>query len=136
MLPVVSGSKSQLGPEVELGLHALRLGGINRDVLFQISSLALCSQGTRLVKEWLTRSLRTISSSNQSESVPALLTLGAYPCHLALAQYGPPLPPPGSYSLQPHSSSLSLSFKFAKWGYTVMPSGECSREREHPVLEC
>lgn len=105
MLPVVSGSKSQLGPEVELGLHALRLGGINRDVLFQISSLALCSQGTRLVKEWLTRSLRTISSSNQSESVPALLTLGAYPCHLALAQYGPPLPPPGSYSL----SLLTLS---------------------------
>lgn len=111
MLPVASGSKSQLGPEVELGLHALRLGGINRDASFQISSLALCSQGTRLVKEWLTRSLRTISSSNQSESVPALLTLGAYPCHLALAQYGPPSPAGElfsliTHSLQPHSSSL------------------------------
>lgn len=76
MLPVALGSKSQLGPEVELGLHALRLGGINRDALFQISNLALCSQGTRLVKEWLTRSLRTISSFNQSESVPAMLILG------------------------------------------------------------
>lgn len=109
MLPVASGSKSQLGPEVELGLHALRLGGINRDASFQISSLALCSQGTRLVKEWLTCSLRTISSSNQSESVPALLTLGAYPCHLALAQYGPPSPPPGSYSLSlPTLSNLIL----------------------------
>ena len=112
MLPVALGSKSQLGPEVELGLHALRLGGINRDASFQISNLALYSQGTRLVKEWLTRSLRTISSSNQSESVPARLTLGTCPCHLALAQYDSPHPRRRGVFLS-HYPLSPLSFFFS-----------------------